>query len=109
MLNAVNENKITIADIIKLCSTNPAKIFKIKNKGEIKVGYDADLTIIDIEKTKVIDDEMLNTKCKWSPFDGWELQGAPIITIVNGNIVFDEDNPHNKININVKGKELVFE
>ena len=89
LLNSLNEKKLTLKKLIQLCCENPAKIFKIKNKGFIKEGFDADLAIIDLEFEKEVNNDELFTKCKWSPFDGWKLKGWPITTIVNGNIVFD--------------------
>ena len=104
LLNAVNEKKLTMQKLIELCCHNPAKIFRIKNKGHIKEGFDADLTVVDMNLEKEVDENMLFTKCSWSPFNGWQLRGWPIMTIVNGNVVFD----HGKINESYKGKEVDF-
>ena len=103
LLNAFNENRIKISQIIRLCCENPAKIFKIKNKGFLKEGYDADLVIVDLYKRQAVRNEDLLTKCKWSPFEGKILKGWPITTIVNGNVVFDEG----KIN-DIKAKEVEY-
>jgi|TARA_B100001971_G_C18236454_1_gene567586 dihydroorotase len=103
LLNALNNKKITLKKIIELCCENPAKIFKIKNKGFIKEGYDADLTIIDMNLDKEVKNDDLFTKCKWSPFDGWNLQGWPVFTIVNGNLIFERG----KIN-NIMAKEVNY-
>lgn len=104
LLNAVHEKKLTLEKIQKLCCENPARIFGIENKGKIEEGFDADLVLIDFEKQKAVRNEELQTKCKWSPYHGWTLKGWPILTIVNGNIVFE----NNKINNNIKGKEVIF-
>ena len=103
LLNAVNEKKLTLKKLVQLCCENPAKIFKIKNKGFIKEGFDVDLTIIDLNLEKEVKNNDLFTKCKWSPFDGWKLKGWPVATIVNGNIVFN----NGKIN-NVVAKEVSY-
>jgi len=103
LLNALNEKRIELKKIIQLCCENPAKIFKVKNKGFIKEGFDADLTIIDLELEKEVKNEKLFTKCKWSPFDGWNLKGWPIATIVNGNIVYE----NGKVN-NIVAKEIIY-
>jgi len=103
LLNALNEKKLTLKKIIQLCCENPAKIFKIKNKGFIKQGFDADLAIIDLNLEKEVKNNELFTKCKWSPFDGWKLKGWPIATIVNGNIVYN----NGKIN-NIVAKEVIY-
>jgi len=103
LLNSLNNKKITLKKIIQLCCENPAKIFKIKNKGFIKEGFDADLTIIDANLEKEVKNDELFTKCKWSPFDSWKLKGWPVTTLVNGNIIFD----NGKIN-KVKAKEVLY-
>ncbi|MEK6828445.1 MAG: amidohydrolase family protein, partial [Nanoarchaeota archaeon] len=84
LLNAFNNNRLSLPQIQKLCCENPAKIFKIKNKGFIKEGYDADLIIVDLDKRQAVRNEDLLTKCKWSPFEGKILKGWPVTTIVNG-------------------------
>ena len=55
-------------------------------KGYIKKEYDADLTIIDLNKKIKIENSKIESKCKWSPFDGYEFKGKPVATIVNGMI-----------------------
>lgn len=104
MLDAVNKGRISLKKVVELCCNNPAKIFKIKNKGYLEEGYDADIVIVDMNLEKEIKNEELFTKCKWSPFNGWKLKGWPVMTIVNGKIVFE----NNKIN-NIKAKEVKFE
>ncbi len=92
LLNAVNKEKLTIKKIVELCCENPAKIFKLKGKGFIEEGFDADLTIIDMNLEKEVNNDELFTKCRWSPFNGWNLMGWPVTTIVNGNIIYDKGN-----------------
>ena len=116
LLNSLNNKKITLKKIVQLCCENPSKIFKIKNKGFIKQGFDADLTIIDLNLEKEVKNNELFTKCKWSPFNGWKLKGWPVATIVNGNLVFDAQKSkisgtnsvgNGKIN-NVKANEVLY-
>ena len=103
LLNALNEKKITLKKIIQLCCENPAKIFKIKNKGFIKEGFDADLAIIDLNMEKEVENNELFAKCKWSPFDGWKLRGWPVAALVNGDVAF----ANGKIN-NIKAREVSY-
>lgn len=105
LLNAVNEGKLKIETVVRLCCENPAEIFGIKNKGKIALGYDADITVVDLGKEEEVMNGQLFTKCKWSPFNGLKLKGVVEKTIVNGNVVFD----NRTINEEVKGKEVVFE
>lgn len=104
MLDAVNRKKIGIARLQEIMCENPAKIFGIKNKGIIKEGYDADLVVVDMGIKKKVDNKRILSKCGWSPFDGFELKGWPVMTIVNGNIVMD----NGKINKDSRGKEAIF-
>ena len=103
LIDAFNNNKLSLQEIINLCCENPAKIFKIKGKGILKEGFDADLVIIDLDKKQAVRNEDLLTKCKWSPWDGKILKGWPVMTIVNGNVVYD-----NGEIFDVKGKEIEY-
>jgi len=86
MLNHVNEGKLKLEQLVKLICENPVNIFGIKNKGYIKKDYDADLTIVDMNKKIEIKNENIQSKCKWSPFHGETFKGSPVLTIVNGII-----------------------
>ncbi len=104
MLHCASQGKCTLQNIAKWMSENPAIIYKIQNKGFISEGFDADLVIVDLKTSKVIDNDRLYTKVKWSPFHGIKTSGWPIITIVNGNIVYREGQFFSEI----KGKEVLF-
>ena len=86
MLNHVNEGKLSLTQFINLVCENPIKIFGIKNKGFIKKDFDADFTIVDMKKKIVIENKNIESKCGWSPFDGYEFKGTPISTIIGGII-----------------------
>ena len=86
MLNHINDGKLTLEQLINLVCENPVKIFGIKNKGFIKESFDADFTIIDLNKVIEIKNEKIESKCGWSPFDGYKLKGTPVATIINGEI-----------------------
>ena len=103
LLNAVNDGLLEIKKVVQLCCENPAKIFKLKGKGFIEEGFDADLAIVDMEMEKEVVNEELFTKCKWSPFNGWRLKGWPVMTIVNGNLVFDDGDINH-----LRGKEVEY-
>ncbi|MBT4552315.1 amidohydrolase family protein [bacterium] len=89
-------------DINKWLSQNQVKTFGIPNKGYIRRGYDADLTIVDMKTKRKVTNRKLQTKCGWSAFDGMTLQGWPVMTIVNGNIVYREGDIFDQI----KGQEV---
>ena len=90
MLHHINNNKLTLEQLIKLMCENPCKIFSIKNKGYIKEGYDADLTIVDMNREQTIKNEMMATKCGWTPFHDMTIKGFPIATIINGKTVMSD-------------------
>ena len=104
MLDHVNKGKLKIEKLIKLVCENPCDLFGIKNKGYIKENYDADLTIVDMNKEVVIKDNWIESKCGWTPFNNYKVKGFPIATIVNGEIVME----NSKIISPAKGKPLNF-
>jgi dihydroorotase len=105
MLNHVNDKKLSLEQLMNSICENPVKIFGIKNKGFIKEGFDADFTIVDINKKILIKNENIESKCGWSPFDGVEFKGTPVSTIIAGKIKMKDG----KILGNPKGKPLSFD
>ncbi len=103
MLDHVNKGKLKIEQLIKLVCENPCDLFGIKNKGYIKENYDADLTIVDMNKEIVIKDNWIESKCGWTPFNNHKVKGFPVATIVNGEIIME----NGKIK-NPKGEPLIF-
>ena len=92
MLNHVNEGRLSLNQLINLLCENPVKIFGIQNKGFIKKDYDADFTIIDMEKIIEIKNENIQSKCGWSPFNGYKFKGTPVATIINGIVKMKDGN-----------------
>lgn len=92
MLNGVKENKITFERLIEVMCKNPAKIFKIKNKGDIAVGYDGDIVIVDINDNSPIKDDKVITKANWTPFENCNRGGRVLTTILRGEIVYNKGN-----------------
>ena len=106
MLTAYNEGKIKLSAIQKLMCENPAEIMKIVGRGKLKEGYYADVIVVDTEKEWIAGvDDMLESKCGWTPYENWKLKGKNIMTVVNGEIIYE----NGKINENVKkGKSVEF-
>jgi len=104
MLDHVNNGKLTLQQLINLMCENPCRIFGIKNKGYIKEGFDADLTITDINKEVTIKNEMIASKCGWTPFNNHKVKGFPVGTIVNGHLVMSDG----KVILESKGTPLKF-
>ena len=104
MLNHMNDGKIKLNQIVKFLCENPVKIFGIKNKGYIKKDFDADFTIVDLNKVIEIKNENIESKCGWSPFNGYKFKGTPIYTIIAGEIKMQDG----KIIGEPTGKPLSF-
>jgi dihydroorotase len=76
---------------IEMISTAPARILKLADKGRIQPGRDADLTLLDLKREVTVDTAAFRSHSSNSPFHGWKLKGAPVMTIVGGKIVYHCD------------------
>lgn len=87
----VNKHRITMEQLVRLTSYNAARIFGLfPKKGNIAVGADADLVILDLEKKVPITTEVLNSVVDYTPYEGYQCQGWPWATIVKGSVVYKE-------------------
>jgi dihydroorotase len=91
LLNQANQGKCTLEQIASWMSDAPARIWGLVGKGRIAEGYDADLVLVDMNCRKTIRNELQRTRSRWSPWDGVQLQGWPVITIVGAQKVFAND------------------
>lgn len=82
--NLYHKHNFTLDKISELISKNPAKILDIKDRGEIKVGAYADLTIIDLQEEVIVNPLEFSSKAKYSPYSGMKLKGKVLETMVNG-------------------------
>jgi dihydroorotase len=73
-----------------MLSGKPAEIFNLRDRGGLAQGRKADLTVVDFNQKFRVDASKFHSKAKYSPFDGWEVQGRPVKTFVNGLLVMDE-------------------
>lgn len=105
MLNHVNNGRLPLTKMVELVTENPRKLFKIKGKGRIEVGFDADFTVIDLQKERTIENSWMATRCGWTPFDGMKTKGWPVITILKGEICMRD----HVVTIPHKGEGLNFE
>jgi len=72
-------------------SENPARIYGIyPKKGAMLPGSDGDLVIVDMKERKRIRDDELLTACGWSPYDGFEARGVPVISVIRGDVVLED-------------------
>lgn len=86
MLDHVNAGRLTLARFMDLTSAGPQRLFGIAGKGRIAVGYDADLTIVDLKAERVIEEGWIGSKCGWTPFAGRTVKGWPVGTVVRGRL-----------------------
>jgi len=87
-LTAALEGKIPLERVVEACSTAPARIFGIENKGEVLPGYDADLVLIDLDRDYEIKDEDVLSLTGWSPYAGRKFKAKPVRTLVRGRTVY---------------------
>jgi dihydroorotase len=90
MLDHVNAGRLSLARFVDLTSAGPARVFGIARKGRIAVGYDADLTVIDLKRRERITDASTASKAGWTPYDGLTVTGWPVGTLVRGRRVMWE-------------------
>lgn len=88
--NLIEPKHISYLDLVRLTSYTPAKLLKLETKGQIKEGYDADITIFDSNIEYVYQKESIVSKSKNTPFIGKKLKGKVMYTIVGGRIVYEK-------------------
>ena len=87
MLDHVAAGRLTLARFVDLTSAGPARLYGIAGKGRIAVGYDADFTIVDLKARRTISDSAMFSRSGWTPFDGMEVTGWPVATVIRGRAV----------------------
>ena len=91
LLDHVAAGRMTLRHLIELTSAGAQRLFGIVGKGRVVVGYDADLSVVDLRKRWTVGDDWLASRAGWSPFTGMALTGKPIGTIVRGAVAMWED------------------
>jgi dihydroorotase len=91
MLNHVHEGRLSLNRFVEMVTINPVRIFGVQNKGYLREGYDADITIVDLNAERTIDNSWIASKCGWTPFHGMKVKGWMTHTIVNGKLVMEND------------------
>lgn len=84
MLTHVNAGKISLERFVDLTSHGPSRIFGISCKGRIAVGYDADLTVVDLKREEIITNALIGSRAGWTPYNGKKVKGWPVGTIIRG-------------------------
>ncbi len=84
MLTHVNEGRLSLLRLVDLMAHGPNRVWGIAGKGRISMGYDADLTLVDMNAERAIDAGWLASRAGWSPYDGFHAKGWPVATIIRG-------------------------
>ncbi|RYZ66029.1 MAG: dihydroorotase, partial [Proteobacteria bacterium] len=87
MLDHMNQGRLSLERLVELMCRNNGRLYGARGKGEIRVGFDADFSIIDLSKERVIENKWIASKSGWTPYDGMKTKGWPVATLVRGNIV----------------------
>jgi dihydroorotase len=91
MLDHVNAGRLSLGRMVELMSAGPARVYGALGKGRLAVGYDGDLTLVDLGRRHTIEDHWIVTPCGWTPFAGMTVTGWPVATIVRGMIVMRDN------------------
>jgi dihydroorotase len=104
MLQKVQEGMISLERVVEKMVHNPAKLFKIEERGFLREGYYADLVVVNLNKSYVVSKENILAHCGWSPFEGFKFTNEIVHTFVNGQHVYNQGrlNPS-------QGKRLTFD
>ena len=84
MLDHVAHGRLSLQRLVELTSAGPQRVFGMTGKGRIAAGYDADFTLVDLKARWTIEADWLASRCGWSPFEGMEVTGKPVATIIRG-------------------------
>ena len=87
MLDHVNAGRLSLLRFVDLTSAGPARVFGIADKGRIAVGYDGDVTVVDLKRRETITDRWIASRAGWTPYNGVSVTGWPVGTFVRGKKV----------------------
>jgi dihydroorotase len=87
MLDHVNAGRLSLTRFVDLTSHGPARLFGLRGKGRLAVGFDADLTVVDMKRTETITHNWIQSRSRWTPYDGVQVKGWPVGTFVRGRCV----------------------
>ncbi|WP_026381151.1 dihydroorotase [Afifella pfennigii] len=90
MLHHAAKGRLSLLRLMDMTSAGPARLFGIRGKGRVAVGYDADLTFVDLKREVTIADAMMGSRSAWTPYDGLRVTGWPVGTLIRGRRVMWE-------------------
>lgn len=91
MLDHVNAGRLSLSRLVDLMAAGPARIYGLLTKGRLAVGFDADFTLVDLKARREIRNDWIASPVGWTPFDGKQVTGWPMATIVRGHVVMRDD------------------
>lgn len=91
MLDHVNAGRLSLGRLVDLMCAGPARVHGVVGKGQLAAGYDGDVTLVDMKRRRRIENDWIVSPCGWTPFDGTEVTGWPVGTIIRGRIVMQDD------------------
>ena len=91
MLDHVNAGRLSLGRLVDLMAAGPARVYGLLGKGRIAVGYDADLTLVDMKARRRIENKWIATPAGWTPFDGMSVSGWPVAVVLRGAMAMRED------------------
>ncbi len=91
MLEHVYQKKLELHDVVKLLCKNPSKLYSLENKGEIALGKDADLVLVNLNERTILKNEDMASKCGYTPFNGMTIHGTLKATILDGKKVVENN------------------
>ncbi len=105
MLDAAHRGLCSVEQVVEWMCRAPARIYGMQRKGDLTVGMDGDVALVDLRKTQKVGERGYFTKVGWSPFEGRSVTGWPVMTIVRGQVAFRD----NEIQADVRGAEIEFD
>lgn len=91
MLDHVTSGRLSIARLVDLMCAGPARVYGVVGKGRLAAGYDADFTLVDLKRQRMIEESWIVSPCGWTPFAGQVCTGWPVGTIVRGRVAMRDD------------------
>jgi len=91
MLDHVNAGRLSLGRMVDLMAAGPARVYGAVTKGRIAAGFDADFTLVDLQRERTIENDWIVSPCGWTPFAGMRIKGWPVATIIRGQVVMRED------------------
>ena len=104
MLELVDEGVLTIERVVELMCHNPAKLFEINQRGFIRKGYKADIILVQQHSPYTVTEDVIQSKCKWSPLMGHTFNWQVQTTICNGHILYNKGD----FDDSYRGEEICF-